>query len=258
MVDDYWVTDGQYSLTLMSNAYQAFQVNDIAFVYQNVVLSDVNTIVFDVHLDTQSPGLVWDPTLRTAVVMIDNMVVWESPSTGPDVRGEYLNQIIKIDMKDKDSHILAFGLRADVNQTTTTIKYYTDWDYITFDLHCGGNGFLDTDFNRDCSVDFNDFAFIADNWLAEVEPDIKFNLSHVGDVNSSYGIIDFKDVAVFADGWMGSDANQLESICDIWLQEVSPDDANNLFKGDDVNTHGVVDWLDLEVFVQDWLKGSYD
>jgi len=258
MVDDNWKTDGKYSLTILSNAYQQFKVNDIAFVYQDVVLSDVNTIVFDVHLNTQPPGSVWNPLLRSSVVMIDDAVVWQSPAEGTDIRGTYLNQAVKINVKDKYLHRLAFGLRADVNEASTTVKYSSDWDRIAFDIHCGGAGFLDTDFNRDCSVDFNDFALLADKWLAEVDPNIQVNLSHVGDVNDSYGIIDFKDIAVLAEGWPGIEMAPLSSLCSVWLQQAAPSDPNNLFKGDDVQIHGVIDWLDLVIFVEDWLQGGFD
>jgi hypothetical protein len=197
-VGDYWVTDGDWSLTLHSKA-EAFEVGDIAYVWQDVYLSDVNQIFFDVHLDTS--GENWNPALRSAVVMIDDTVVWESPKTGTNIRGEYLNRVINVSYEDRFLHRFAIGIRADVNEPQTSIEYYTDWDNIGFDLSCGGNGFLDGDFNRDCRVDMNDLSMLADVWLEEVAIDSIYNLSSAGD-DEETGIVNFADFAVFADYWL--------------------------------------------------------
>lgn len=129
LVDNlFGVTDGNWSLTLYSKYYKTFEVNDIAFVWQLVDLSDVNQIFFDVHLDTY--GGVWNPAKRSAVVMIDEQVMWESPKTGSDIRGQYLNQVINLNYSQSGLHRFAIGIRADVKETAA-IEYYTDWDNIT-------------------------------------------------------------------------------------------------------------------------------
>jgi hypothetical protein len=251
-VGDYWVTDGNWSLTLHSKA-EAFEVGDIAYVWQDVYLSDVNQIFFDVHLDTS--GENWNPALRSAVVMIDDTVVWESPKTGTDIRGEYLNQAIDVSNEDRRLHRFAIGIRADVKESGTSIEYYMDWDKIGFDLFCGGNGFLDGDFNRDCRVDVKDYCMLADKWLEEVELDSKYNLSNEGDV-VGYGIIDFKDFVIFANGWETGSFEQLEGFTDLWLTNVPYDNEWNFYKGDDAAAYGVVNYADLAIFVQHWLESS--
>jgi hypothetical protein len=252
-VDDYWVKDGDWSLTLYSIAKKTFKVNDIAYVWQDVYLSDVNQIFFDVHLDTSGPD--WNPALRSAVVMIDGTVVWESPKTGTNISGEYLNRVINVSYEDRFLHRFAIGLRADVNESGINIEYYTDWDNIGFDFSCGGNGFLDGDFNRDCRVDVKDYCMLADKWLEEVELDSKYNLSNEGDV-VGYGIIDFKDFVIFANGWETGSFEQLEGFTDLWLTNVPYDNEWNFYKGDDAAAYGVVNYADLAIFVQHWLESS--
>jgi hypothetical protein len=252
-VDNYWVTDSNWSLTLYSIAKKTFEANDIAFVWQDVYLSDVNQIFFDVHLDTSGPD--WNPALRSAVVMIDGTVVWESPKTGTNIRGEYLNRVINVSYEDRFLHRFAIGIRADVNESGINIEYYTDWDNIGVDLSCGGNGFLDGDFNRDCRVDVKDYCMLADKWFEEVELDSKYNLSNEGDV-VGYGVIDFKDFVIFANGWETGTFEQLEEFADLWLTEVPYDNEWNLYKGDDAAAYGIVNYADLAIFVQHWLESS--
>jgi hypothetical protein len=185
--------------------------------------------------------------------MIDDTVVWESPKTGTDIRGEYLNQAIDVSNEDKRLHRFAIGIRADVNDASKQIEYYTDWDKIGFDLFCGGNGFPPCDFNRDCRVDANDYAMLVDRWLEEVELDSKYNLSNEGDC---CGIINFKDFAIWANGLETIDYEELESFMDLWLSEVPYDDEWNLYKGDDVPSYGIVNFADHAVFAEHWLESS--
>ncbi len=200
-----WVTDdGLYNLTLFSDPYTSFEASDIAELSQYVLLGDVNQIIFDIRLHTQSASKIWDPNLRTAVVIIDDeTVVWESNSLASDVRDEYFDQVIDISNEDYAEHKLSIALKNNVKEETTSIKYYTDWDNIRFDLYCDGQGYLDSDFNRDCSVNFVDFAMISDLWRQNVDLDSEYNLSGDGDTET-YGIIDFSDIAVFIDDWFTS------------------------------------------------------
>jgi len=252
-----WVTDGYYNLTLYSKAYKTFEVNDIATVSQKVCLYDVNEIVFDIKLDTQSASNPWDPLKRTAVLMIDDDVVWESNDIGPDVRGEYFDQFYTVEEKYKDtnSHMLSLALRVDVNEATTNIKYYIDWDFIRFNLHCGDNGFLAGDFNRDCAVDMNDLGMLAEKWLNEIVPNDKYNLSKRDDLEA-YGVINLFDFAVFADSWDCNMAD-LKAFTDVWLNEVCPNHQYNLFRDDDVDSCGIINFFDFSVFADNWLSSSF-
>ncbi len=256
-VFDEWVTDGSFNLTLYSKAYQAFEVNDIATLSQEVMLWDVNSIIFDIKLSTQSAGKVWNPNKRTAVMMIDDEVVWESNDVGPDVRDEYPNETINVSGPyDRGLHKLSLGLRADVNEVTTSIKYYTDWDFIRFDLHCGDFGFLDGDFTRDCYVDANDLRILAQVWLQEIDPYDKCNLFS-GDDLEPYGVINFHDFAVFSETWDGNTVD-LKNFVDVWLGEVEPNNIYNLFSADDLEPNGVINFFDFAVFAEDWDRSSYD
>jgi hypothetical protein len=255
-VYDDWVTDGSYNLTIYSSAYEAFEVNDIATVSQEVYLTDVNEILFDLRLDTQSASKIWDPTKRTAFLMIDDVPIWESNDVGLDVRGEYRNQVANICVDDFGLHRLSLGLRADVNETTTNITYYTDWDFVRFNVHCGGFGFLAGDFSRDCYVDECDLKMLAENWLDEIDPYSKYNLFHIGEMDP-YGTINFLDFAIFADSWDGNMLD-LKMFTEVWLQKVDLNHEYNLFHGDDVYPKGVIDFLDFTIFAENWLRSSYE
>lgn len=245
--DTYGVTDPKYSLTLWSNAYKRLLKDDIGYVYQYVSLRDVNEISFSVNLDTNTG--VWDPNLRTAVVMIGEgekqMIVWESNSVGPDVRNQYYDKVI-INIEDFGEHRFAIGLRVDVNENeNNTIKYYTDWDSIGCKLYCDGYGFLAGDFSRDCYVDFIDYAMLAFVWEQKVDPNSQFNLSREGDIDT-HGIINFKDYAMLANTYDGNDFSDLNEFTGLWLSRVPVENEWNLFIGD-FETHGVINFKDYAV-----------
>ncbi len=199
------VTDQNWSLTLRSERYVDLEVDDIVYVYQYVCLKDVNQITFDINLDTY-PQMPWDPAYRTAVVMIDDEVVWESNSLGTDVRGQYRGVddmcFVNINVGDFNERKFAVGLRVNVDENPS-FRYFTDWDNIKCGLHCGGNGFLLGDFSRDCCVDFVDYAMFASVWKQIVDSNSIFNLSIEDDVGSS-GIINFADLEVFLGDWLAS------------------------------------------------------
>jgi len=192
-VGNKWPTDGNYNLTLYSQWFQDFDANDMATVSQEVCLTDVNEVVFDVKLATHL-STPWDPNKCSAVLLVDDDVVWESNSIGTDVRDEYPNRIC--DVSDYNGlHKLSLGLRVNV-AVKITDYYKAHWDFIEFDPNCGRFGFLPGDFNRDCYVDFPDFAMLANYWLEEAAPG-EYDL--VED-----GIIDERDLKVFADNWLDS------------------------------------------------------
>jgi hypothetical protein len=199
-----WVTDANFNLTLYSQRWATFDVNDKAVVSQQVNLTGIDEVTFDLKLDTYPTINPWDPGKCTAVVLIDGNAVWESNSVGTDVRGKYFDQTYTIESKYKDGqkHLLSFGMRFNTAGYLSP-SYKTHWDYIECAVYCGGGGLLAGDFNRDCFVDANDLELLTDVWLDEVEPNDKYNLFH-GDDSAGHGTINFLDFAIFADTWLGS------------------------------------------------------
>jgi len=250
-------SDPNFNLTLYSMRYATFDVNDMTTVSQQVSLTGVDKITFDLKLATY-PSIYlypWDPAKCTAVVLIDGSVVWESNSVGTDVRDEYFDQFFTVadEYKDGLPHLLSFGMRVNVTENLRT-SYITHWDSIECTVICGGGGFLVGDFNRDCYVDVNDLKLLTELWLDEVEPNDKCNLFGGDDLPG--GFINFSDFAFFADSWDG-DISRLETFTGKWLQVVPNDDPDNLFHDDDVKPNGVINFFDLAVFANTWLESSY-
>jgi len=256
-----WVTSGSYNLTLSSYWYTGFEANDIAMVSQEVFLTDVNEIIFDLKLLTY-PFDQWDPGKRTAVVMIDGVEVWNSDDYQFPSDGEYRNQVIGIDVLDRKLHKLSLGIKADVNEALLDVDtlYYALWDLIEFNCHCGGFGFLLEDFSRNCYVDMSDLGMLANVWsndiASEDDPNNRYNL-YRNDEISPYGTINFFDYAVFSNT---SDVNMpgLKMFVEGWLDEVDIDNAYNLDHGDDVHPRLIINFLDFAIFADSWLQSSYD
>ncbi len=206
-----WATDGIYSLTLCSD-WAAFSAGDIATLSQDINLMDVVSITFDIKLDTGSTYAEWDPNICTAVLLIDDDVVWDSNSAGIYLRGEYLDQTYVVEDKYRNDqpHKLSLGIQVHVDEVLWE-RYYTYWDRIECTLFCDGSGFLAGDFNRDCYIDIEDLKLMADLWLNEVDPNDKINMFRDDDW-AGYGIINFFDFAVFADNWLGSSYQQEEQV----------------------------------------------
>jgi hypothetical protein len=202
-IDASWSTNGRFSLFLTSIWFKAFDANDSAIVSQDVILDDVNEITFDLKLDTYT-GLAWDPNIATAVVMIDDRIVWEPNSVSADIRGEYIGQSYAVQDKYRDGnpHKLSIGLRIKIDTQSGFFEYYrVRWDSIDCVVYCDGGGFLAGDFNRDCLVDANDLQQVADVWLLEVESADKYNLFRDDDLDG-FGTINFYDLAILADNWL--------------------------------------------------------
>jgi len=270
--DKDWATQGGYYLALCSYTWVTFYANDMATLSQQVYLTDVNEIIFDVKLDT-TYGDPWDPSKRSAVLLIDEDVVWESNSVGSDVRGEYFDQIYTVDPKYKDTnlHKLSLGIRANVEEYLPYIDYRAKWDFVKFDTHCGGFGYLPQDLNHDCYVNMFDLAMLVEQWLAE-EPDYKYDL-----FQDDGAIVNFRDYSILADRWpdyrdwknfqdpsflilelLASDLNDdgIVNLRDFailardWMAE------GNCIRGD-INRSKVVDYDDLSKLVEQWLLRSW-
>ncbi len=201
--DASWSTDGSFSLFLSSQWFKAFDANDAAIVSQDVFLDDVNEITFDLKLGTYT-GSGWDPNNATAVVLIDDEVVWEPNSASSDIRGEYIGQsyVVEDKYRDEKPHKLSFGLRINIDTEGGFFEFYRVWwDSIDCVIYCGGGGLLAGDFNRDCYVDVNDLQQVTDVWLLEVVSDDKHNLFRDDDL-AGFGTINFFDLAILADNWL--------------------------------------------------------
>jgi len=214
--DASWSTDGRFSLAMSSQWFTAFDANDMAIVYQNVFLDDVNEITFDLKLDTYT-GLAWDPNNATAVVMIGDDVVWEPNSASTDIRGEYIAQsyAVKDKYRDGNPHKLSFGLRINIDKPAGFFEFYRLWwDSVKCVIYCGGGGLLAGDFNRDCLVDADDLQQVTDVWLLEVSSDDEHNLFRDDDFDG-FGSVNFFDLAIFADNWLLSSLMEPQQIDDI-------------------------------------------
>ena len=249
-----WVTNGGYNLTLFSYWNAGFEANDIAMVSQEVYLTDVNEIIFDLKLQTY-PN-VWDPDKRSAVVMVDNVEVWNSDDYQPAAGGEYRNQVIPVDVLDRKLHKLSLGIKSDVNEASVDVDtmYYTHWDSVRLNCHCGGFGFLLEDFSRDCYVDMSDLQMLASVWLDDIvpenDPNGRYNL-YRNDEIEPHGFMNFFDFAVFADVWDGN-MPDLKMLVEQWLGKVDPDNEYNLYHADDVRPHGIVNFFDFAFFADVW------
>jgi hypothetical protein len=219
-----WSAKGNYSLSLYS-VYATFTAGDMATVSQQVYLTDVDEIIFDLKLGTLA-GYAWDPVQRSALLLIDGDVVWNSSDWTPDASGEYRNQMIDVNeiYKDESPHTLSLAMRVNVTGTEFYFQYLSRWDFVKFDAHCGGFGYLPEDINHDCYVDIFDLRMLAGQWLAE-ELNLEYDLFH-----DDEDIINFPDFASFASYWQTSGSG-----------------------GGDFNRSGKVDVWDLKMFAEHWL-----
>ncbi|MGB2808410.1 MAG: hypothetical protein WBC22_11750 [Sedimentisphaerales bacterium] len=229
-VETIWKTYGDYSLSLYSG-YGMFNAGDMATISQDVYLADVSQIIFDLRLGTYA-GYPWDPAKRSALLLIDGNVVWDSSDWTPDASGEYPNQIVDVNeiYKDADLHTLSLAIRANVTGMEYAFNYLAQWDFVKFDTYCGGFGYLPQDLNLDCYVDMLDLKVLAGEWLA-------------GELNQYYDlfsddedIINFPDFATFSSYWQDTNCPQTVSC-----------------RGSDFNRSGKVDIADLKMFAEHWL-----
>jgi hypothetical protein len=271
-----WKTHGDHYLVLYSYSYVVLNAGDEATASQQVYLTDVNEIIFDVNLETGHAGDAWHTSRRTAFLKIDEDVVWDSnglEGAPDDIRGEYLDRVYVVAEKYKDanSHTLSLGLRVNQDDWLGTISYVTKWDLVRFDTHCGGFGYLSQDFARDCYIDELDLAVLAKQWLEDV--------NEVYDLFKD-GVFNFNDYDLFAQFWMAnSDSNNWRDdncyqgllldgdlnddgivnfvdfaiLTDDWMEEVEIKDC---IRGD-INRSEMVDYDDILILLEEWLKKSW-
>ena len=256
-IDARWSTDGSFSLAVFSKWFTTFAAGDMAAVSQQITLTDAKEIKFDLKLDT-SMGTEWDPNKCTAVMMIDDDVVWQSNNAGSDVRGEYLGQTYTVENKYKDQaqHKLSFGLR--VNLSEMLFDYYiARWDSIECTSLAEGEDFLRADVNLDYYVDTDDLNLIVGAWLDKVPLEHTYNLFRGDDVVVGYGTINLFDFAVFAEIWERN-SSDLKMFAEKWLSNVNLNDQYNLFTADDVAAGGIVNFFDLSILADTWMSSSHE
>ena len=231
-----WETDGSYSFMVSSNGNGTFKPGDKAVLTQQVNLSSVHEITFDIKLVGQRFGQIdWDGTKFTAIVEIDGNSVWQSEPNANDVNS------ITIDVNSYTScglSTLTIGIRAGVDESVTP-SYWTLWDNIKLwpsGTDCSGNGYLLADLDRSCYVDFNDVKVLGENWLRDdlVWPEDRIDI--IWD-----GMINMEDFAAVAYDWGKCSDPKDENCFGVPLE----------LKGD-LNLDGVVNLIDYRILAGKW------
>jgi hypothetical protein len=235
-VDTLWSTYGNYSLTVSAKNYVTFVIGDMASVSQQVYLTDVNKILFDIAVSGTHSSYPWTSENFSAVLQIDDSNVWDSKDHLPNGNGEYTVEVNNINIPDGNLHTLSLVMRANKNAAYPT-KYLVRWDFVKFDAYCGGFGYLWEDLNQDCYVDIFDLEMLAGQWLAE-DPNEEYDLYQDGTV-------DFRDFALFADYWM----------CNTYWENWQNDNCFEMEPlAGDLNNDGIVDLRDFAILAGDWMK----
>jgi len=238
-----WKTEGNYSLFFYVKNVDTY-AGDMAMISQQVyltdVLGDVNQIIFDIKL-SDPLGNEWDLEKRTALVLIGDIVVWDSNGLGPSANGdgEYLDLWIDVGTYDANPRKLTLAIKINEDISKPGLPYWAQWDFVKFDTYCGGFGYLPEDLNYDCYVDFLDFAMLAGWWLEEY-PDYKYDLFEDG-------VVDGYDVMVFAEGWL--DYSYWENWQDDNCYEVE-------LPAGDIDDSGEVDFGDVSILAGNWLSAG--
>lgn len=235
-VGEYWTTHGDYALTIRVEP-EPTVAGDIAMVSEQVYLGGVNKIIFDVKLSSALSFIPWDSNVRSAVVLIDGNDIWDSNNFQPNEQGEYLNQEVDVNGIDGASlHALSLAVRTNVDDLPD-VDYYADWDFVKFDTHCGGFGYLPEDLDQDCFVDMNDLKVLAEVWLVE-EPSQRYDLF-------KDGIVNFRDFAFLAEYWKSNS---------YWGNWGDDNCYEMELLASDLNYDGIVNLVDFAVLSSDWMK----
>jgi hypothetical protein len=244
-VSDIWSSHDGNSVSIYSKALEKYNSGEMGKISQEVYLEDdVNEIIFDLKLSASSG--VWNADKRSAVMLIDGVIVWDSNDWAADANSEYRNQSVYIGdvngVGDANLHTLTLALRSNVTETAlpSYVEYRSRWDFVKFDIHCGGLGYLAEDFNHDCYIDFGDYAMLANYWLEEV-----YGPNDIYDLTEDDGLVDVNDIGIFADGWLDNTDWRNWGDDNCYMVELLESDLN----GD-----GTVDFRDFGILAGDWLS----
>jgi hypothetical protein len=191
-------TGDSNSVAVASNPGESFTKGDSIRLSQQVLLeTDAGQLSFDLKL-LEGSGYGWDPQRHSAIVMIDENVIWDSNELELDSNGEFEGTVV-VDVNhfeqflDDDWHELTLAMKTNSNFSTAK-RYQAHWDFVKFDKYCGGLGFLLGDLNQDCYVTLDDFAEFATSWMDEPA-------SPKGDLYDD-GFVDYNDLMLFAEDWL--------------------------------------------------------
>ncbi len=231
-----WSQEGDYSLTFFSKSNGKYQAGDYAALSQQVWLGDVSKLGFTVQLTTEYPDYVdWSNHEFCAFVALDDVMVWNSDNIEIAGTETYVVEVNDIGVQDGNKHKLTVAM---VSNKTITLPYYISYiarfDFLHFDTHCGGFGYLPGDLDNDCYVDFADYALLADKWLGDAN-----ELGGYGMPDE--GIVDEYSLVVIAEDWLAcTNSNDANCVCvPLFFEDVTGD--------------GVVDGLDMAALCEQWL-----
>jgi len=260
-----WSSDGDYSLRLVTSRHFSFSGGEYALVSQAADFTDANEIIFDLNLLSYKYSYgSWDGSKVTAFVKIDSDTVWRS---GMSDNGVY-EVNIPVDSYS-GIHTLSLGIKVNTAMPSSSSSYIAFFDFVKFDAFCGGFGHFDSDFNRDCYVDFYDVDILAQNWLRSdlVPADDLIDVWRDGKINLS-------DFAELANQWLlctdWQDANCVEVPLDLDA-DINLDGIVNMLDYGilvanwgvptnlkaDINGSGTVDYSDLAIMTAQWLEKSW-
>jgi len=242
-----WQTDGNCSLTVFSKGPTAgytpdFNDGDEATICQLVYLADANQINFDVKLTSPLPSVFpWTPEKRTAIVYINDIIAWHSDALGPSEHGDGVypdRQIVLDDVNGLDKyagpHTLKLAMRVNVDGEPS-VAYHARWDFLAFDAHCDGFGYLIGDLDHDCYIDMFDLKLFAEQWLQE--PALK---KHDLFEDEDF-IVNGRDFSVLGNNWMGTSYGR----------------EDELLAGD-FNNDGIVNLIDFAIVAKEWGSQAFD
>ena len=119
--EDTFATDGQYNLQLFTEWGTSNTKGDKSEVYQNVSLTDIDQIFFDVKLSSHNydePSIFRD---YVAMFIIDGITFWSQT-----VEGTYLNQFVDVSAQS-GSHQIELRLQC-INDENYSPSCWAEWD----------------------------------------------------------------------------------------------------------------------------------
>ena len=243
-VDDQWATHGYgdgYSLMLYTKSGQEYVEGDTANISQVVYIGDdVNEVIFDIEVYGTMSFEPWSHETVRALILIDGNSVWDSNDHIADEEGEYFNQVCVVPDGYKDGKRHEFSLALHVKVSDTFFgEYIVRWDFVKFDAHCGGFGYLPEDLNLDCFVNFKDFALLAGRWMDE---SVNYDLYEDG-------WVDKYDLMVFAEGWLD---------CSWWENWQEAGWSGVVMPASDLNFDGIVNFKDFAIIASEWGGSNYE